>query len=127
MHLDPTIQTLIHQLYSIISGLNLTVSTHTASDFKMIVQHFITHRSPLTNFSTTLIDLKEKRLLLHNSVFNQCFHSPVFNPAIQNNFERLINITCPLNIGFCLQTEIIMIKHLQKLTTEQLYIKDYGV
>ncbi|MDR3653582.1 MAG: LuxR C-terminal-related transcriptional regulator [Paludibacter sp.] len=120
MYHNPSIQLLIRQLVSIVSGLNLTVSTRMAADFKLILQHYITHRSSLAKFSTTLFDLKDQQLVLHNSFFTQYFHSPLLNSAIQNNFERLISFTCPLNIAFCLQTEIIMMNHLRKLTTEQL-------
>jgi len=120
MHHDPAILILIHRLMGIIAGFNLTVSTHSAAQMKGIIQHYITHKSSLVNFSTTLFDLKERQVVLHNSFFNQHFHSPTLNPSIRNNLERLINLTCPQNIGFCLQTEIIIMNHLQKLTTEQL-------
>jgi len=120
MHHDQATLLLIHRLMEIVAGLNLTVSTHAAAEMKRIIQHYITHRSSLINFSTTLFDLKERQVVLHNSFYNQHFNSPVLNQSIQNNFERLTNMTCPLNIAFCLQTEIIMMSHLKKLNNEQL-------
>ena len=120
MHHDPTIQLLFSRLMNIIAGLNLTVSTHTASEMKVIIHHFMTHWSSRVNFSTILIDLKEQQLVLHTSIFDRYFESLILITTIRNNLERFIGLTCPLNIGFCLQTEIIIMDHLQKLTTEEL-------
>ena len=120
MHHEPAILHLIQRLMNIIAGFNITVSTHTAAEMRGIIQHFITNRSSLINFSITLFDLKDRQVAQHNSIFNEYFHSPIFNHSIRNNLDRLFSLTCPLNIKFCLQTELIITNHLQKLTTEQL-------
>lgn len=120
MHHDPSVQQLIHQLINIIAGLNLTVSTHPAAEMKSIIQHYITHGSSRVNFSTILIDLKKQQLVLHTSIFNRYFENLILNTTIRNSLEHFIGLTCPQNVCFCLQTELIMMNHLQKLSTEQL-------
>ena len=120
MHHDPTIQHLIRQLVGIISGYDLSVKNHMIEEMKLIVQHLTSNRSSLAKFSTTLIDLKEWQLLMHQSGYNEYFHSPTLCAAIRNNQERIFQLTCPRNLVFCLQTEIIIMTHLQQLSTEQL-------
>ncbi len=120
MHHDPTIQHLIRQLVSIISGYDLSVKTHMIEEMKLIVQHLMSYRSSLAKFSITLIDLKEWQLLMHQSSYNEYFNSPTLCTGLQNNQERIFHLTCPRNLAFCLQTEIIMMAHLQQLSTEQL-------
>jgi DNA-binding CsgD family transcriptional regulator len=120
MHHDPFVQHLFQELLKTISCFNLTIPTRTVAKMKGIIQHYIMHVSSRVNFSTILIDLKEQQLVLHTSIFNRYFENLILNTTIRNNLEHFIGLTCPLNICFCLQTEIIIMNHLLELTTEEL-------